>query len=109
AAAPLRARVLLEQLDQLVGHGAGQLARIGDGDRAAVVAGHVVTDADGDQLDWRTGLDLVDDLTQVLLQVAAGIHRKGRVVDRRAVGDHYKNAALLGPGQQTPVGPGERL
>ena len=44
-------RALLEQLHQLVGHGAGELGRIGDGDGAAVVARHVVADADGDQLD----------------------------------------------------------
>ena len=42
---------LLEQLDELVGHGAGELGRVGDGDGAAVVARHVVADADGDQLD----------------------------------------------------------
>ena len=49
------ARLFIEQLDELVGHGAGQFARIGDGDGAAVVAGHVVADADGDQLDRASG------------------------------------------------------
>jgi hypothetical protein len=37
---------LLEQFGQLVGHDAAQLLGIDDGDRAAVIAGHVVADAD---------------------------------------------------------------
>jgi hypothetical protein len=41
----------LEQRRQLLGHRAAQLFRIDDGHRAAVVAGHVVADADGDQFD----------------------------------------------------------
>ena len=44
-----------------------------------------MADADGDQLDGRAHLDLVDHVTQVLLQIAAGVDGKGRVVDRRAV------------------------
>ena len=48
-----RAALLAEQRGELLGHGAGQLLRIDDGDGAAVVAGHVVADADGQQLDRR--------------------------------------------------------
>ena len=71
-------RALLEQLDQLVGHGAGELGGVGDGDGAAVVARHVVADADGDQLDRGARLDLLDHLAQMPLQIAAGVHRQRR-------------------------------
>ena len=102
-------RVLLEQLDELVGHGAGELGRVGDGDGAAIVARHVVADADGDQLDRGARLDLLDHLAQVLLQIAARVDRQRGVVDRRAVGDHHQDAAPLGPSLQAPVRPGQRL
>ena len=104
-----RRRVLLEQLDQLVGHGAGELGGVGDGDGAAVVARHVVADADGDQLDRGARLDLLDHLAQMPLQVAAGVHRQRRIVDRRAVRDHHQDAPLLGPPLQASVRPGQRL
>src|SRR5262245_37768382 len=76
---------LLEQLDQLVRHGACKLARIRDRHRLAIIARDVVTNADGDQLYGRTRFDLLDHLTQVLLQVVAGIDRKGGVVNRRSI------------------------
>src|SRR3546814_1312788 len=41
--------LLLEQLGQLLHHRAAELLGVDDGDRAAVVAGHVVADADGQQ------------------------------------------------------------
>jgi hypothetical protein len=69
---------------------------VDDGDGAAVVARHVVADADGDQLDRRAGLDLVDDVAQVPLEIVAGVDRQRRIVDRRAVGDHHQDLALLG-------------
>src|SRR3546814_3055172 len=40
---------LLEELGQLLHHRAAELLGIDDGDGAAVVAGHVVPDADGQQ------------------------------------------------------------
>ena len=46
-------RLLVEQLGQLLGHGAAELLGVDDGDGAAIVARHVVADADGDQLDRR--------------------------------------------------------
>ena len=42
---------LFEQLGQLVYHGAAELFGVDDGHRTAVVAGHVVADADRQQLD----------------------------------------------------------
>ena len=88
--------VLLEQFGELLGHGAAKLLGIDDGDGAAVVARHVVADADGDQLDRRARLDLLDDLAQMPLEIVAGIDRQRGIVDRRAVGDHHQDLALLG-------------
>jgi hypothetical protein len=47
----------------------------------------------------RAGLDPLDHLAQVLLEVVARIGRERAVVDRGAVGDHHQDAALLGPAQ----------
>ena len=46
-------RMLVEQLGELLGHRAAKLLGVDDGDGAAVIARHVVADADGDQLDRR--------------------------------------------------------
>src|SRR3546814_19599412 len=54
---PLFRSLLLEELGQLLHHRAAVLLGGDDGDRAAVVAGHVVADADGQQLHRRAGLD----------------------------------------------------
>jgi len=51
---------LVEQLGELVGHGAAKLLGVHDGNRATIVARYVVADADRDQLDRRAGLDLLD-------------------------------------------------
>ena len=58
---------LAEQLGELFGDGAAEFLGIDNGDRAAVVAGDVVADADRDQFDRRTGLDLFDDVAQMAL------------------------------------------
>src|SRR3546814_13006530 len=50
-----------------------------------------------------------DHLAQVALQGVARIGREGRVVDRRAVGDHHQDAALLGARDQAAVRPQQRL
>src|SRR3712207_8993381 len=55
----------------------------------SVIAGDVVADADGDQLDRRARLDPADHLAEVALQIGAAVHRQGRIVDRRAVRDHH--------------------
>ena len=101
--------VFLEQLGELLGHGAAELLGIDDGDGAAVVARHVVADADGDQLDRRARLDLLDDPAQMAFEIVAGIDRERRIVDRRAVGDHHQDLALLGARQQPLMRPVERL
>ena len=51
----------------------------------------------------------VDHLAQVLLEIVAGIDRQRRIVDRRAVGDHHQDAALLGPAEQAVMRPQQRL
>src|SRR2546430_4686801 len=76
---------LAEQFGELFGDGAAELFGVDDGDGAAIVARDVVADADRDQLDWRAGLDLLDDVAQMALQVVAGIDRQRGIVDRRAI------------------------
>src|SRR5438874_10589414 len=100
---------LAEQLGQFFGDGAAEFFGIHDGNRAAIVTGDVVTDADRDQLDRRAGLDFLDDITQVSFEVIAGIDRQRGVIDRRAVGDHHQDLALLGAAQQPLVRPIQRL
>src|ERR1700712_499620 len=55
---------LAEQFGKLFGDRAAELLGIDDGDGTAIIAGDVVTDADRDQFDRRTGLDLLDDVAQ---------------------------------------------
>ena len=78
AAPRIGGRGFVEQLGELVRHGAAELLGVDDGDGAAVIARHVVADADGDQLDRRARLDLLDHLAQVALEIVAGIDREGR-------------------------------
>ena len=47
----VRTSVGLEQLGELLDHCAGELVGIHDRHRSAVITGHVVADADRDQLD----------------------------------------------------------
>ena len=61
--------VLVEQLGKLLGHHAGKLLCVGDGDGAAIIAGDVVADADGEQLDRGARLDLLDHLAEMTLQI----------------------------------------
>src|SRR4029453_5734100 len=67
---------LAEQFGELFGDGAAEFLGIDDGDGSAIVARNVMTDADRDQFDRRAGLDLLDDVTQMPLEVIAGIHRQ---------------------------------
>src|ERR1700687_5048491 len=90
---------LAEQLGELFGDGAAEFLGIDDGDGAAIIARDVVTDADRDQFDRRAGLDFRDDMAQMALQVIAGIDRQRRIIDRRAVGNHHQDLALLGAAQ----------
>src|SRR5262245_16423457 len=61
--------VLVEQLGELLGHRAAELLGIDDGDGSAIVARHVVADADRNQLDRRAQLDLLDHPAQVALEI----------------------------------------
>src|ERR1700682_1522447 len=90
---------LAEQLGELFGDGAAEFLGIDDGDGAAVITRDVVTAADRDQFDRRAGLDFLDDMAQMALQVIAGIDRQRRIIDRRAVGNHHQDLALLGAAQ----------
>src|SRR5687767_5614092 len=67
---------LAEQFGKLLGDGAAEFLGIDDGYRTAIIARVVVTDADRDQFDRRAGLDLLDDVAQVPLEVVAGIDRQ---------------------------------
>src|SRR4051794_6498505 len=75
-----RAVGLAEQFGEFLGDGAAEFLGIDDGDRTAVVARDVVTDADRDQFDRRTGLDLLDDVAQMPLEVIARIDRQRGIV-----------------------------
>ena len=72
-----RAVGFAEQFGKLFGDGTAQLFGIDDGDGAAIITGDVVTDADRNQLDRRPGLDLLDDVAQMTLQIVAGVDRQG--------------------------------
>src|SRR5690348_14303142 len=100
---------LAEQLGELFGDRAAEFLGIDDGHRAAIVARHVMADADRDQLDRRAGLDFLDDVAQMALQIIAGIDRQRGIVDRRAVRDHHQDLALLGTAEQAFVRPVQRL
>ena len=63
---------LAEQLGEFFGDGAAELFGVDDGDGAAIVARDVVADADRDQFDRRAGLDFLDDVAQMPLEVIAG-------------------------------------
>src|SRR6202011_4581900 len=88
-----RAVGLAEQFGKLLGDGAAELFGVDNRDGAAVVAGDVVADADRDQFDRRAGLDFLDDVAQMALQIIAGIDRQRGIVDRRAVGNHHQDLA----------------
>src|SRR5215212_555037 len=100
---------LAEQLGEFFGNRAAEFFGIHDGDRAAIVARDVVADTDRDQFDRRAGIDFLDDVAQVTLQVVAGIDRERGIIDRRAVGDHHQYLALLGAAQEPLVRPVQRL
>src|SRR5688572_21134475 len=100
---------LAEELGKLFGDGAAEFLGIDDGNRTAIIPRHVVTDADRDQFDRRTGLDLLDDVAQMPLEVIARVDRQGGIVDRRAVGNHHQDLALLRTSEQALVRPIQRL
>ena len=75
-------RLFLEQFGELLGHHAAEFLGIHDGDGAAVIARHVVADADRDQLDRRTRFDLLDHPAQMPFEVIPRIDRERRVIDR---------------------------
>src|SRR5580704_11165136 len=104
-----RAMGLAEQLGELLGDGAAEFLGVDNGDRAAIIARDVVADTDRDQLNRRAGLDFLDDVAQMALQIVAGIDRQRGVVDRRAVGNHHQDLALFGAAQQPLVRPVQRL
>ena len=95
----------LEQLGELLDHRAAQLLRIHDRHRPAVIAGHVVADADRDQLDRRAALDPLDDLAQMALEIGAAIGRRGRIVDRRAVRKSPSGSAAPRAGRSAGCAP----
>src|SRR5208282_6339375 len=64
---------------------------------------------DRDEFDRRALLDFLDHEAQMLFEIVAGVDRKRRIIDRRAVGNHHQYAALLWPREKTPVCPIERL
>src|SRR5690349_8824773 len=68
----LRRVGLAEQFGELFGDRAAELFGVDDSHRSAIIARHVVADADRDQLDRRAGFDFLDDMTEVTFQIIAG-------------------------------------
>ena len=68
-----------------------------------------MADTDGEQLDGRAVLDIGDHLAKMLFQIAAAVHRQGRIIDRRAVRDHQHDPPILGAGQQALMRPHQCL
>src|SRR3954471_5702228 len=64
---------LAEEFGELFGDRATEFLGIDDGHCAAIVTRDVVTNADRDQFDRRTDLDLLDDVAQMPLEIIAGI------------------------------------
>src|SRR5665213_4273324 len=100
---------LVEQLGELFGDGAAEFFGIDDGDRTTIIACDIMADADRDQFDRRAGFDFLDNMAQMALQIIAGIDRQRGVVDRRAVGNHHQDLALLGAPEQPLVRPVQRF
>src|SRR5579871_2412626 len=67
---------LAEQLGKLFGDRATEFLGVDDSHRAAVVAGDVMADADRDQLHRAAGLDLLDDMTQMPLEIVTRVDRQ---------------------------------
>ena len=77
--------ILVEELGELFQHHAAQLLGVDDRHGAAVVAGHVVTDADRDQLDLAQALDVLEHIDLQVREVRWGVlqpdvARKGELV-----------------------------
>src|SRR3984893_3067437 len=72
ANAGVGAAVFVEQLGESFEHDAAELLGVDDRDGAAVVAGHVVADADRCKLHFAEALDVVDHLAQMLFEGVAG-------------------------------------
>src|ERR1700733_1891992 len=68
---------LIKELSQFLCHRAAELLGVDDRHGAPIIARHVMADAYGDELDRGAGLDLLDHITQVALEIVAGIHGKG--------------------------------
>src|SRR3981189_3123694 len=84
-----------EQFGGFLGGGAPEFFGVDDRHRAAIITRNVVTDADRDQLDRRAGLDFLDEVAQMALQIIAGVDRQGGDSDRRAEGNLYLVFASL--------------
>ena len=68
-----------------------------------------MADADGNELHRRPRFDHLDHFAQMLFEIAAMIDRQRRIVDRRAVGDHHQDTAILGARDQAVVRPEQRF
>ena len=105
----LAGHALFEQLGQALHHRAAEFVGIDQGDGATGVAGYVVTDADGGQLDRRPRFDPLNDIAEVPFKEIPGVCGQGSVVHRRAVGDDHQDAALFVAADEAAVRPQQRL
>ena len=69
---PRPAIIFLEKRCQLIHHCAAKLFGVDNRHRPAIVAGDIMADADGDQLDRRAGFDIANDLAEMAFEVITG-------------------------------------
>ena len=65
-----------EKLRQLFGDRTAKLFRIHNRDCPAIVARHIMADADSDQFDRRAGFDFLDNMAQMPLEIITRIDRQ---------------------------------
>ena len=97
--------MLFEEFGKLFGHRPAEFLGVHNGDRTPIVSRHVVPDTDRNQLYRRSGLDLLDHPAQMTLKIVSGIYRKRGIIDRRTIGNHHQDLALLGAAKQPLVRP----
>ena len=73
---PFRRRRFFKKFGKFFDHRAAEFLRVDDRHGAAIVARHVMADADRDEFDRRARLDLLDDAAQMLFEIIAGIDRE---------------------------------
>ena len=67
---------VVKQFGQFFGHGAAEFFGIHNRHRAAVIARHIMADADGKQFDGRAGFDLFNHMAQMPFEIITSVDRQ---------------------------------